>query len=64
MDSVGGAYAILKGYRSGDPEKAESFLNSMSPSERKLRNRNEGRLRSKRKEKLNKPGQVRMERGT
>ncbi|MHA2063813.1 MAG: hypothetical protein ACXABY_05440 [Candidatus Thorarchaeota archaeon] len=43
--SVGHAWAILKGRRSGDAKKAEGFLNSLPRGEYIMRNRNESRLR-------------------
>ena len=56
MNSVGQAYAILKGRRQGSQEKAKGLLDSMSPAERKERNRQEsqarGRARPKKPYKL------------
>lgn len=49
MQSVGHAYAVLKGYRMGDRKEAHNFLQSMHPTERILRNRNESKLRAKAK---------------
>lgn len=51
MSSVGHSYAVLKGFRSGDPQKALDFLNSMPVEEERARNRSESRLRSVRKKK-------------
>ena len=50
-NSIGDAYAILKGYHIGDPQEAQSFLQNMNPTERLMRNRNESRLKSKRKKR-------------
>jgi hypothetical protein len=55
VPSVGHAYAILRGRITGDAGKAKSFLESMTPEERTLRNRNESRLRRKAKKDY-KPG--------
>lgn len=49
--SVGDAFGILRGQRSGDPNKAEQFLNNMPESELILRNRNESRLRAVRRKR-------------
>lgn len=43
--SVSEAYGILGGYRNGDAEGAQYFLNSMSESERILRGRAEQKER-------------------
>ena len=50
-NSVGGAYAILKGRRMGNPDEAAGFLESMSPGERTTRNRGEQRERTTRRKK-------------
>lgn len=49
--SVGGAFAILKGYRMGNPEKAQNFLNSMDPAALGERNRQESRMRVRAKKR-------------
>jgi hypothetical protein len=43
MNTVGGAWAVLKGRRTGSVQDAEGFLNSMSPEVRGARNRAESR---------------------
>ncbi len=45
MMSVGQAYAIIKGRRQGDAEKAKGFLGSMSHGRRKEQNRQESQSR-------------------
>jgi hypothetical protein len=45
VNSVGQAYAIIKGRRQGDREEATGFLNSMSPAKRKEQNRQESKAR-------------------
>ncbi len=45
MMSVGQAYAIIKGRRTGDAEKAKGFLSSLSPGRRKEQNRQESQAR-------------------
>lgn len=45
--SVGHAMAILRGFRMGNPQKAERFLNSMDPAALKERNRQESRMKVK-----------------
>ncbi len=49
MGSVGQAYAVLRGRRSGNAEEASGLLNSMSPAKRKERNKQESQARGKRK---------------
>jgi hypothetical protein len=56
--SVGNAFAVLKGYRNGNPEEAANFLNSMPLPQLRERNRQESRLRNKLR-KNHKPGQRR-----
>lgn len=48
MNSVGKAYAVLKGRMNGDPREAANFLNSMSSFVKRSRNRTEGRMRGRR----------------
>lgn len=43
--NVGQAYAILKGRRHGDREKAAGLLDSMSPAERAEKNRQDSRAK-------------------
>lgn len=45
--SVSEAYSILGGYKSGDTEGAQSFLDNMSETERILRGRGEQREKGK-----------------
>ena len=45
MNSVGQAFAILKGRRQGDQNEAKGFLDSLSPAELKERNRQESKAR-------------------
>jgi hypothetical protein len=47
VGSVGHAYAVLRGRLTGDQDEASNFLDSLSDSERTLRNRKEGRVRKK-----------------
>jgi hypothetical protein len=65
MNSVGQAYAILKGRRHGDQDEAKGFLDSMSNAERGERNRQESRARgSARPKKPYRLGErVRVQRG-
>ena len=65
MNSVGQAYAILKGRRQGNREKAKGLLDSMKPAERGERNRQESRARgSARPKKPYKLGErLRVKRG-
>jgi hypothetical protein len=45
VNSVGQAFAILKGRRHGDQDKAKGFLDSLDPAELKERNRQESKAR-------------------
>ena len=45
MNSVGQAYAIIKGRRQGDQEEAKGFLDNMDPARRKEQNRQESKAR-------------------
>ena len=45
MNSVGQAYAILKGRRQGNTEEAKGFLDSIPKSKRKEQNRQESKAR-------------------
>lgn len=65
MQSVGQAYAIIRGRRSGNVEKAKGFLGSMSAVKRKILNRQDAQARgSKRSKKPYKLGErVRTRRG-
>lgn len=47
MNSVGQAYAILKGRRQGDAEEAKGFLESMPEGRRREQNRQESRARGR-----------------
>lgn len=52
MNSVGQAYAILRGRRNGDREKAKGLLEGMHPLRRREQNRQESQARgSKRRKK-------------
>lgn len=57
LRSVGHAWAVLKGKRSGDPMRAYEFLSSMSPAEYRRKNRAEGKVRARIKAKPLKVGQ-------
>jgi hypothetical protein len=46
-NSVGHAWAILKGHMTGDIDQAKQYLMSMPESERILRNRHESRARAR-----------------
>lgn len=46
MNSVGQAWAVLRGRLSGDKKEAKKFLEGLSPNEFKMRNRTETRGRS------------------
>ena len=48
MNSVGQAYAVLRGRLSGDQGEATKLLESLSPAERSTRNRLESRMRGRR----------------
>ncbi len=65
MNSVGQAFAILKGRRHGNTDEAKGFLDSMSDAERGERNRQESKARgSARPKKPYKLGErVRVRRG-
>lgn len=43
--SVGVAYGILKGQKTGNPQQAQDFLDNMPETEKIIRNRNESRTR-------------------
>ena len=45
MNSVGKAYAVLRGRMTGDQEEAQKFLDNLSPFQRAMRNRIESRRR-------------------
>ena len=45
MNSVGGAFAILRDRRAGNKEEAKSFLENMSPGQLAARNSQEIRAR-------------------
>ncbi len=45
MNSVGQAYAIIRGRRQGNREEAQGLLDSMSPAERRERNRQDSKAR-------------------
>lgn len=47
MPLVGHAFAVLKGYRPGDPEKEQEFLDSMHPAEVREKNRQDSQVRNK-----------------
>lgn len=47
--NVGQAYAILKGRRHGNREKAAGLLGSMSPVERKEKNRQDAQAKGRTK---------------
>lgn len=57
VNSVGQAYGILKARIQGNPREAKRFLNSMSRSERVLRNRHESHTRVKAKKRRRPMGQ-------
>lgn len=65
MNSVGQAYAIIRGRRHGDVEEAKGLLNSMGPEERAERNRQDAQSRgSKRRKKAYRLGEsVRVRNG-
>ncbi len=65
MNSVGQAYAILRGRRQGDQEEAKGFLDSMPAGKRKEQNRQESKARgSARPKKPYRLGErVRVKRG-
>jgi len=44
-NSVGHAWAVIKGHITGDPEQAKKYLMGMTASERILKNRHESRTR-------------------
>lgn len=44
---VGNAYAILRGYATGDRKKAFNYLDKLSPTQLTLRNRAESRMRGR-----------------
>ena len=54
--SVGQAFGVLRGSMTGDPEEAKEFLESKSPFEIAMRNRQESRMRARRKLKNYKMG--------
>jgi len=45
--SVSHAYGILKGYRTGNPEEAQGFLNSQSSGQLLARGRSESKTNSR-----------------
>ncbi len=45
MNSVGQAYAVMKGRRQGNQEEAKGFLESMPSDQRKEQNRQESKAR-------------------
>jgi hypothetical protein len=49
MGSVGKSYAVLRGRLTGDPQEAQSFLNSLSVGQRMMRNRSESRSKTKKR---------------
>jgi hypothetical protein len=51
VNSVGQAYAILRGRRHGSTEKAQGLLNSMSPGRRREQNRQESQARGSQRKK-------------
>ena len=65
MNSVGQAYAIIRGRRHGNVDKAKGLLDSMGPGERRERNRQDAAARgSRRKKKAYRLGEsVRVRRG-
>ncbi len=67
MNSVGQAYAIMRGRRHGDREKASGLLESMGPAERKERSRQDsqakGSARPKKPYRLGERVRVRARRG-
>ena len=65
MNSVGQAYAILKGRRQGNQEEAKGLLDNMDPAKRKEQNRQESKARgSARPKKPYKLGErLRVKRG-
>ncbi len=65
MNSVGQAYAIMKGRRQGNQEEAKGFLDSMPSGQRKEQNRQESQARgSARRKKPYKLGErMRVKRG-
>jgi len=48
MNSVGQAYAVLRGRLTGDPGDAKKLLDGLPPAERAVRNRLESRMRGRR----------------
>lgn len=57
MQSVGHAYAVLLGRRTGNKEEANRYLSSMSDLKRRLKNRQESRTRKQRAKRPYRPGQ-------
>lgn len=58
MGSVAQAYAIIRGRRHGNEEKAKGLLDSMGPGERAERNRQDAQtIGSKRKKKAYRLGE-------
>ena len=49
--NVGQAWGILRGRRHGNRELAEKFMNSMSPIERRERNRQDSQARGSKRSK-------------
>ena len=59
--SVGHSFAVVRGFRTGDPEKAKVFLDSLPRGELTARNRSDSRLNRKAR-KRHKMGQRRVRR--
>lgn len=55
-NSVHNAYSVLQGRSTGNQEKAQEFLNSMSRTQYTLRNRAESRQKARMKAKSRKMG--------
>ena len=51
MGNVGQAYAIIRGRRNGNVEKAKGLLDSMGPAERRERNRQDSQAKGARRRK-------------
>lgn len=58
MHSVGHAFGILRGYREGNSEEAQAFLDSMHPAEMRERNRQESKVNNKLRKRAQKVGSM------
>ena len=58
MQSIGHAFGILKGYKAGNPEEADKFINTMNPAELRERNRQESQNKSKLRKRAIKVGSL------